>query len=194
MNPVSSQSHPATVGHQPEASLARCVGNCTSRSVDSERVSRVTEPRETKRLWEPSEFREARQQESSQWPDVTLPTGVQELGARALGFTRNLGAPCVSTTTNRPAGNRSTKPWLMHVALDAHESKLDERNVVAPSEGNEVKREAHMGVGALRSTDEAGEPTRGTPWREGGAGSRDRESERWPRYRARQLSQRSSRG
>jgi hypothetical protein len=44
-------------------------------------------------------------------------------------------------------------------------------NAVRPSEGNEVRPEGQQGIGALHSTDEAGEPTHGTPGREGGAGS-----------------------
>ena len=41
--------------------------------------------------------------------------------------------------------------------------------MVSPSEGNEVRRNGRQGVAAPHSTVEAGEPSRGTPWREGGA-------------------------
>jgi hypothetical protein len=41
--------------------------------------------------------------------------------------------------------------------------------VVSPSEGNEARRDGRSGVGASHSIDEAGEPLRGTPWREGDA-------------------------
>jgi hypothetical protein len=41
--------------------------------------------------------------------------------------------------------------------------------VVSPSEGNEAKRDGRSGVGASHSIDEAGEPLRGTLWREGDA-------------------------
>ncbi len=41
--------------------------------------------------------------------------------------------------------------------------------VVSPSEGNEARRNGRQGVAAPQSTVEAGEPTRGTPSREGGA-------------------------
>src|SRR4051794_18850648 len=41
--------------------------------------------------------------------------------------------------------------------------------VVSPSEGNEVRREGRTGVGAPHTTEEAGEPFRGTRRREGGA-------------------------
>lgn len=39
--------------------------------------------------------------------------------------------------------------------------------VIPRTEGNEGTRDGRRGVGAPHSTDEAGEPTRGTPWREG---------------------------
>lgn len=41
--------------------------------------------------------------------------------------------------------------------------------VVSPSEGDEARREGRTGVGASHSIDEAVEPFRGTPWREGDA-------------------------
>ena len=50
---------------------------------------------------------------------------------------------------------------------------------------NEARGGDDEEVGAPHSTDEAGEPTRGTPRREGGAGSRNRWRERWRRHRAR---------
>jgi hypothetical protein len=43
---------------------------------------------------------------------------------------------------------------------------------------NEATRDERRAVGAARSTEEAGEPTHGTPWREGGAGRENRRSER----------------
>ena len=49
---------------------------------------------------------------------------------------------------------------------------------VPPNEGNEVRRDEQRGVGALHCTEEAGEPPRGTPWRESGAGTRKRWRER----------------
>src|SRR5208337_1083631 len=41
--------------------------------------------------------------------------------------------------------------------------------MVSPSEGNEVRRKGRQGVAAPQSTVEPGEPSRGTPGREGGA-------------------------
>jgi hypothetical protein len=53
-------------------------------------------------------------------------------------------------------GRRIRRPW--------------ERNAdatgIPPSEGNEVRRDGWRGFGASHSTDDAGEPTRGTPPRE----------------------------
>ncbi|MDB4930678.1 MAG: hypothetical protein JWM10_3162 [Myxococcaceae bacterium] len=48
-----------------------------------------------------------------------------------------------------------------------------------PREGNEASREGRQDVGVPRSTGEAGEPTQGTPWREGGTGSWNYWRERW---------------
>jgi hypothetical protein len=45
MGPSGFKSRPAKVGHQPEASLAWTRGDLGLRSVDSERVGRVIEPR-----------------------------------------------------------------------------------------------------------------------------------------------------
>jgi hypothetical protein len=61
-------------------------------------------------------------------------------------------------------------------------------------EGNEVGREGRRDVGVPHSTDEAGEPTEGTPWREGGTGSWTCWRERWRRHRAPQPSQRDFNG
>src|SRR4051794_28326682 len=57
-------------------------------------------------------------------------------------------------------------------------AKRDAR-VVSPNEGNEVRREGRTGVGAPHITTEAGEPSRGTRRRKGGAVSRNRWGETW---------------
>ena len=49
---------------------------------------------------------------------------------------------------------------------------------VQPSEGNEAEPRALEESEQLVVADEAGEPTRGTPWREGAAGTRNRTRER----------------
>src|SRR5271166_5383739 len=47
--------------------------------------------------------------------------------------------------------------------------RTTDATMVSPSEGNEARRNGRQGVAAPHSTVEAGEPTRGTPSREGGA-------------------------
>ena len=47
--------------------------------------------------------------------------------------------------------------------------RTTDATMVSPSEGNEARRNGRQGVAAPHSTVEAGEPTRGTPGREGGA-------------------------
>ncbi len=63
---------------------------------------------------------------------------------------------------------------------------------VSRNEGNEVKRNGRREVRASHCTVKMGEPTQGTPWREGDAGIRNRLEERWQRYRALITSQRNS--
>src|SRR5208282_3635143 len=47
--------------------------------------------------------------------------------------------------------------------------RTTDATMVSPSEGNEARRNGQQGVAAPHSTVEAGEPTRGTSSREGGA-------------------------
>ena len=65
--------------------------------------------------------------------------------------------------------SRPAEPWRSTPAGANKRARL-----VPPSEGNEARREGRQDVGALRSTDDAGEPTRGTLRREGRAGQRNR--------------------
>ncbi len=53
-------------------------------------------------------------------------------------------------------------------ALGGHGSETAGATGIPPSEGNEARRDGRRGVGVPHSTDDAGEPTRGTPPREGG--------------------------
>ena len=64
-------------------------------------------------------------------------------------------------------------PELRDVADRASRGEAPAGGTVPPSEGNEARREGRQGVGAPHSTAEAGEPTRGTRWREGEAGRMD---------------------
>ena len=70
---------------------------------------------------------------------------------------------------NPRLGNRVTNSPMPTIARRDRWEQTTTRTVVSPSEGNEARRDGRRGVGASHSTDEAGEPLRGTPWREGDA-------------------------
>src|SRR3954471_17509885 len=110
------------------------------------------------------------------------PAGVGEQGT----FTevpRNLGGPSIFS-----ADTRREVPGDQLQARGRRIRRPRERNTdaagIPPSEGDEARREGWRGVGASNSTYEAGEPTRGTPPREGGAGPRGRRRDRCQGHRA----------
>src|SRR5216684_5569830 len=83
------------------------------------------------------------------------PAGVQEQGISAPGFSRNLRDPIVSTAM-AGRGYRLTNPrpaW----SVSPRGSEIRHGSVVAPSEGNEVRRDGRWEVGAPHSTCEPGE-------------------------------------
>jgi len=102
------------------------------------------------------------------WPGAYDPAGVGEQGT----FTRVLQEP------GRPlrlrGKSRPEIPGYQLQVQDRRTRRPRERNTgaarVPSNEGNEVRRDGRRGFGALHSTCDAGEPTRGTPPREGGAG------------------------
>src|SRR3954452_2891238 len=103
-----------------------------------------------------------------QWPGVRDPAGVREQDTFTL-------VPQEPVRPRRLRGK--SRPELPGDQLQARgrcTRRPRERNsgatVVPPSEGNEARREGRQGVGAPRTTYDAGEPIRGTPLREGGAG------------------------
>jgi hypothetical protein len=92
------------------------------------------------------------------------PTGVEEQGMSTMGFPRNLGDPVVSARyPARGTAGRANAPGLRwrRSATDGSEARA--RKAVPPSEGNEVRWDGRQGVGASRTTDEAGELTRQDP-------------------------------
>ena len=93
--------------------------------------------------------------DTPQWPGVFGPTGVQEQGAGTRGALGNLRGPSVSTDMSG-SGTGIPTPRSPRPCVPAAGSKQGAR-VVSPSEGNEVRREGRMGVGAFHSSDEAGE-------------------------------------
>ncbi len=64
-------------------------------------------------------------------------------------------------------GDRSTPSRPPRAALRSRRNKRVGAVLASPSEGNEATRHKWRDVGALRSTDEAGERTPRTLWREG---------------------------
>src|SRR4051812_47253441 len=103
-----------------------------------------------------------------QWPGVRDPAGVREQDT----FTR---VPQEPGRLRRLHGkSRPELPGDQLQARGRRTRRPRERNagatVVPPSEGNEARRDGRRGVGGPHTTCDAGEPTRGTPWREGGAG------------------------
>ncbi len=95
-----------------------------------------------------------------------VPPG-SESRARSQGVPQEPGRP-LRSPRQVPAGG----PGDQLQARGRGRPRPWERNAgatgIPPSEGNEARRDGRRGVGAPHSTDEAGEPTRGTPWREGG--------------------------
>jgi hypothetical protein len=103
------------------------------------------------------------------WPGACDPAGVEEQGTFTLGFPRNLGGPSIFSEI--PGGRyRVTNSRPVADASGGLGSETRMRPGYRPCEGNEVRRDGWKGVGASHTTDDAGEPTRGTPPREGGAG------------------------
>lgn len=102
------------------------------------------------------------------------PAGVGEQGTLAWGFPRNLGDLDVSAGYEPVGGHRDNKAQAPGEGCPAAwGAKETGQEAVALSEGNEARGEGRRGVGASRSTVEPGEPTRGTPGREGDAGDRE---------------------
>src|SRR4051794_22438219 len=110
------------------------------------------------------------------WPGVRDPAGVGERGT-LTEVPQEPGRPLHLLGRSRrevpgdqlqARGRCIRRPW----------DRNSDATGIPPSEGDEARREGWRGFGASSSTYEAGEPTRGTPWREGGAGPRGRRRER----------------
>src|SRR5208337_3326945 len=69
----------------------------------------------------------------------------------------------------RPETRLTNSRWIHGSASGAGGGRTTDATMVSPSEGNEARRNGRQGDAAPHSTVEAGEPTRGTPSREGGA-------------------------
>lgn len=169
LEPSGLKSRPAKVGHHAGSESCVASGRPSLRSVDSEREGRVIEPR-NEPTQEPKPLR--------RWK--ATPTS-RRVGQRPNGL-------CSWVRRGRRARHaREGSPGTWEILSSPPMA-------VAPSEGNEATRDGRQEVRAARSSDEAGEPTRGTQWSEGAAGLRNRTRERWRRRQAPGTSQRNSIG
>ena len=168
-DPAGSQPRPAEPGQQPEASLAWCPGN---RHREAETASERAVPLSPEidtiagadGVYSP-EGRVA----APQRPGVRDPAGVGEQGTLTHGSPRNLGGPdAFSVSPGRRY--RVTNSRLAAGAPGGHGTETRVRPGYRRCEGDEARRDGRRGVGAPRTTCDAGEPSRGTPPREGGAG------------------------
>jgi len=98
------------------------------------------------------------------------------------GLPGNLGDPAVSTVDFR-LGNRNTNSPEPTATRPGRWEQTRREGWYRLGEGNEAGRDERRGVGASRSTDEAGELDRGTPRREGDAASENRWRETWRVHR-----------
>ncbi len=107
---------------------------------------------------------------------VRVSTGSKTM-ACARGDPREPGRACrlrYSIPVGRPVIKTQACPWSSARGRE----RMSWSRMVSPSEGNEARREGRQAVGVPHSTAEAGEPTQGTLWREGGIGT-------WNRWRDR---------
>jgi len=161
------------------------------RSVDSEWVGRVIEPRKNFTVAGADAFVTA--EGSIGWAAVAW-SGRSRRGRRAghvhIGVPQEPGKPCRLHVQGRngATGTANPRPTAGAARSGGSGERPDTKNsvagVVPPSEGNEVRRDGRQGLGASRSTCEAGEsPPWETLWRKGDAGSSNRWRETWQVHR-----------
>ena len=111
--------------------------------------------------------------EAPRWPGAEVPPGSK---SRACV---QWGSPGTWEGLPSPRGDRHEGQPVETKALACGGSawrptgaKYERTERYRQTKDNEVRREGRQAVGTPRSTDEAGELTRGTRWREGGVGLR----------------------
>ena len=160
----------------PPAGSESCVvvGRPILRSVDSERAGRVIEPRKLNSRGSRRRPKDGRQHRGAvNWPGAFGPAGVRERGMRTLGFPRNLGGPVVSVPVRRP-GVRLETSRPLHAAPAGRGSEQGVqgryRQAKETKRGGTDGRESECLVLLLKR----GNPSQGTPRREGGTGTWNR--------------------
>jgi len=138
------------------------------RSVDSESQCRAIEPRNLLLAGATVVDTSGGRAEAPQWPGVLRSYRGPRTGRRDMRVAREPERPCRFHRDCRPE-SRLTNSRLIHSSVPSWWGRTGDEPMVSPSEGNEVRRDGRRGVGASHSIVEAGEPSRGTPWREGDA-------------------------
>jgi hypothetical protein len=112
------------------------------------------------------------------WRGALRPAGVGQQGVRTLRLPRNLGGLTVSVLEHR-SGDRGPKPRPRRDgALWRRGSEHVERKGGTAGRTQGARWDGRSGVGASRSTGEAGESHPETRWREGDARAGNRRGER----------------
>ena len=110
-----------------------------------------------------------------QWPGARSPTGVREHGIRLPGSLQEPGRSCHLRRRSAGEGPRLTKdPGLRPRASPGRKSESGAHRRYVQDKGNRDWADGWREVRELNSTVEAGEPPRGTRWREGSSGARNR--------------------
>jgi hypothetical protein len=112
--------------------------------------------------------------EAPRWAGAEVPPGSK---SRACA---QQGSPGTWESLSSPRGNRHEGQPVYTKSL-AHGgsarpptgAKYEREEWYCQAKDNEVRRDGRQAVGTPRTTDEAGELTRRTRWREGGVGLRD---------------------
>jgi len=100
--------------------------------------------------------------EAPKWPGVEVPSG-SESRAWAQGVPQEPGRPCRSREERTRSGETGLpNPWPVGGSARPHGSEQAGAERYRRARGTEARREGRQGVGAPRSTEEAGEPT----WRD----------------------------
>ena len=99
-----------------------------------------------------------------------------------------------SSPRERSVGGPKTKPQARRRCAARRRERTSDAREVPPSEGNEARREGRSGVGAPRSTAEAGELAPRDPAEGRRCRSMGRRRERWQGHRALKPSHRNSNG
>jgi hypothetical protein len=159
---------PAELGQRPEASLARCRGDPTCEAkTASERAVLLSPEINTLAGADVVQVTEGRVV-APRWPGAHDPAGVGGQGTLTSGFPRNLGGPAASAAC--PGGSPGDQLQARGRRTRRPRERIAGATAVPPNEGDEVRRDGRLGVGASRRTMEAGEPPRGTPPRAGDTG------------------------